>query len=670
MCIDSPSIRIVMQKFDLNRVVFHSVEDMARGHQLRKGEPTLRRSFDEIPSDVNDILELFNIKLFIDAGVYLNDWSKEDIENFTHKVVEYGKAIGQFMAKIDDNNILELHDQLIFEYTESFWRLVDNQKVFKRISPNLIEQILAKKPHQIRAILKHEGVVKYFSKVIREFLLSYSKSAELLLDKYEVRRDFNTVPAFFPKCLSIQDKEAIIFDYIDFEDCNMNYLPLIQNSKKTKEFIVSDKTRLKAKRRHEEDTQKLFEETPTNSMIHYEVSIDYPKKAAKLKDFKMENLNVHYSYSLDFIKAQTDPHAQYLIFKLLFEYIDNQNRIGLASHPRQMNVMERVMGLRAKTEYTYGIRFRLSEMTSQAQILSYTNILKSLNTSLESVLNYVYTSVFTDKYGFPNNATLNIPTPGASALEKVRTLAPELESVLKQYKLFVEDNQIDYDLIQMSSGPCAIKDVPSLNKDKYIYINTENQEVKNCSNLFFSDQATLAYVKPYKEKHYRTFFDLISNETVLDIRNYEEHQRPKLDYLIEKGFISVDEQHHIWVPNQLRVWILKDLYESSVGSFYHYPADFQEETLRMESENLIYFKSSLFTKPEQDYFNYYLNKSEFTNGYDLRNSYLHGSQANSSETEIHEQSYLMYLKLLTLVLLKIEDDLLISKIAGEAQKQL
>ncbi len=659
-----------MQKSDLNRVVFHSVEDMARGHQLRKGEPTLRQKFDEIPNDVNDILELFNIKLFIDARIYLNDWSNEDIEIYRHEVVKYGEAIGQFMAKLNDDNILGLHDQLIFEYIESFWKLVDNHKVFKRISPNLIEQILVKEPHQIRAILRHEAIVKWFSEVIREFLLSYPQSAELLIEKYEVRRDFSDVPKYFPKCLSIQDKEVIISDYINSESCNLNYLPLIQNSKKSKELIVSDKTRLMAKRRYEEETRKLFEETPTNSMIYYEVSIDYPEKASKLKDCKIENLIVNYSYSLDYIKAQSHPHAQYLIFKLLFEYIDNQNRICLVSRPSQMGVMERLMGIRAKTEYTYGMVFRLSEMASQAQILSYAKILKSLNTSLESVLSYVYTSVFAEKYDFANNATLNMPTQSASALEKVRSLAPELESVLKQYKLFVEDNQIDYDLIQMSSSPCTIKDVTSLNKGKYLYLNTENQEANTFSNLFFSDQTLLAYVEPYKEKHYSTFFDLIKNETVIDIRNYEEHQKPKLDYLIKKGLISVDEQHHVQVPNHLRIWILKDLYENSVGSFYHYPASLKEEAVRMESENLIYFESSLFSKPEQNYFNYYLNKSEFTNGLDLRNSYLHGSQASSIETDIHEQSYFMYLKLLTLLMLKIEDDLLISKIAGKGVESL
>ncbi|MEC4048609.1 hypothetical protein OX284_004145 [Flavobacterium sp. SUN046] len=89
----------------------------------------------------------------------------------------------------------------------------------------------------------------------------------------------------------------------------------------------------------------------------------------------------------------------------------------------------------------------------------------------------------------------------------------------------------------------------------------------------------------------------------------------------------------------------------------------------MASENIIFFESSLFSKPEQAYFNYFLNKSEFTNGLDLRNSYLHGTQANPEETHKHEYTYFSYLKLLVLAMRKIDDDLLISRMTKEFKTQ-
>ena len=87
----------------------------------------------------------------------------------------------------------------------------------------------------------------------------------------------------------------------------------------------------------------------------------------------------------------------------------------------------------------------------------------------------------------------------------------------------------------------------------------------------------------------------------------------------------------------------------------------QQEAQQMEVEKIIFFDSTLFSKPEQDYFNYFLNKSEFTNGLDLRNSYLHGTQAKPDEIQKHKYAYFTYLKLLILTFLKIEDDLIIYK---------
>mgnify|MGYP003502931097 FL=1 len=82
----------------------------------------------------------------------------------------------------------------------------------------------------------------------------------------------------------------------------------------------------------------------------------------------------------------------------------------------------------------------------------------------------------------------------------------------------------------------------------------------------------------------------------------------------------------------------------------------------MATENLVFFESSLFSKQEQSYFNYYLNKSEFTNGKDLRNKYAHGSQADPTNLNEHTYAYFTYLKLFVLVLLKMDDDLKIWKL--------
>jgi hypothetical protein len=647
-----------MHNYDLNRVEFFSKEDMAGGHQLSKGEHILRKETSSNYTDINDVLELYNIKKYIDNDLYLRNWTQEDISDFKQKVAEYGKVIGQFMSKIDDSNVVDFYEKTLRGYVSSFWEIVSNQNVFKRISKANFSRILSNESHLIHEILEHKALVNHYDAEIKSFLFTYPQSAEILLSIYEVQDDFRKIQKFIPKSLTIEDKENIISGYLDSNDVHLNYIGLIQNVRNRNDFKISDKIRLKAKRLHKSETEKFFTE---NGGVKYGVSISFPEKASKIKDgFVDENLIAHYSYSLDFIKQNNHPYVLFQNFKYLFEYLDKQNRINLVSKKSQMGLFERIMGVHSQNEYREGTAFSLSEMTSQGQIFGYNKIISELNISLEEILHFVFTTAFQGKYVFADNARFSIPT-ATSYFEKVRLLAPEFESALKQFKLFVEDEVVDFELLQMSSAPTAIKDIPSLNENKYIYLNEKNRVIVGCSNIFFSDQTLLAYVEPFREEKYHTFFDLLANEQV-EYSNYKDHQKPQLKYLIDNGYISIDSNDIIQINNPARVLILKDLNDNEVGSYYHYPIDIQQEAKQMEVEKIINFESTLFSKPEQAYFNYFLNKSEFTNGLDLRNSYLHGTQANPDELEKHEYAYFTYLKLIFLAMLKIDDDLMISNV--------
>ncbi|HOD62283.1 MAG TPA: hypothetical protein PKG96_09315 [Bacilli bacterium] len=561
------------------------------------------------------------------------------------------------MATINDSNVENLYENTLQIYVHSFWELVNNQSVYKRISRSIFSNILSNEPYIIHEILTHKNIVDHYDNEIRLFLLTYSQSAEILLSVYEVKDDFQKNQKFIPKSLTVDDKETILSNYLDSNDVNYNYIGLIQNVRNRNDFKVSDKTRLKAKRLLNSETEKFYAE---NNGMKYGVSVSFSEKTSKVKDCVIdENFIINYTYSLDFIKQNCDPYSLFQNFKILFKYIDHQHRINLVSKKNKMGVFERIIGVHSQNEYRRGTEFNLMEMTSHLQVVAYNKVLSDLGILLENVLYQVFTSSFQEKFGFANNASFSIPT-AKSYFEKVRLLAPEFESVLKQFKLFVEDGSIDFELLQISSNPTAIKDIPSLNKNKYLYFNEENKEMMGCINLFFSDQTSLAFVEPFKDKHFHTFSDLLAKEKV-KYSSYKSHQKSQLNYLIDKGFINIDSNDFIQITNPARIIILKDLYLNEVASFYRYSFELQQEAQQMEVEKIIFFDSTLFSKPEQDYFNYFLNKSEFTNGLDLRNSYLHGTQAKPDEIQKHKYAYFTYLKLLILTFLKIEDDLIIYK---------
>ena len=71
---------------------------------------------------------------------------------------------------------------------------------------------------------------------------------------------------------------------------------------------------------------------------------------------------------------------------------------------------------------------------------------------------------------------------------------------------------------------------------------------------------------------------------------------------------------------------------------------------------IIYEECSLLTKYEVEYFDYILNKSEFTNGMDLRNKYSHGIQHVIYDENAHRINYYWFLIVITVLAIKINDD--------------
>lgn len=645
-----------MHKHDPNRVVFYSKIDGSGPNNLRKCELILESKTINEQLNINDFLERYHIKKYFDSELYLSHWTPSQINVFLTKIDEDIIEIGKFFSRINSENIEGLYMTVPHKYVESFWEIVNNHNVFLRISNNKLNEILRKEPYVINTLLQFKSIVNHYDLILRDFLVDYDKSTEILLSIYEINYDYDIKKKFLPKSLTLQDKEQIILEYINSDNPNLNYIGLIQNAKHQNVFQLSAKTRLKAKHLHKKLLSSLFQ---NRNGARFGVSVAFSEDVPSIIEKILDDDNiVNYRYSVQFIREHQESITLFQNFKLLFDYLDEHGRITLISKNSDRGVTERLMGLRSRNEYVGGTLFFLSEMTSEAQLAGYDKVLDKIDIHLLNVLHDIYTLEFQTRYGFPKNARFSIPQENNSAFEKIKILAPEFESSLKQFKLFVEDGEIDFELLAISSLPVAIKDIPSLNESKYLYLNQKNIKVKQYISLFFSDQTLLAYVEPFKEKHYRNLCDLLVNEQI-KYDNYEEYNKPQIDFLVDEGLLYLDKSSNILMKNFHRIMILKDLYENEFGSFYHYPASFQNEAKKMREEKLVYFESSLFSKPEQSYFNYYLNKSEFTNSLDLRNSYLHGTQGRAANDEAHISIYYKYLKLVVLAFLKIDDDLFI-----------
>lgn len=222
--------------------------------------------------------------------------------------------------------------------------------------------------------------------------------------------------------------------------------------------------------------------------------------------------------------------------------------------------------------------------------------------------------------------------------------------------LLVEDGIIDQELLEVSSTSILFESVKSLIDTKYIYGNDKSQEFNNIRYYFFSAQCLLHYTEKYRNKRYTSFYELLLKENV-KANDYSRYSERLLNYVIDNGYVFIDSDDYIRVKDKRMITILNDLYNNEVINYWKYPLKYREKMDELIEKNMLLKGSTLFSKQEQDYFNFYLNQRSFNNTYDLRNKYLHGNKLKDDDENTHYNNYMLFLKLIILIIIKINDEL-------------
>ncbi|MCD2421783.1 hypothetical protein LQ567_03350 [Niabella pedocola] len=641
------------------RIVFFSKEDGSAHHFLTMAEDLLITLDLDARSEINDLLELYHIHLYFDSGLFLPTWDEAKKQAFIGIVKISFDKLKRFMLALPGTDIISIIKSLDSpEYLKSFWRLFNDLSIYKKVDKADFLLILESKPSQIRKVLLYKNLVEHFHNEIKSFLFNYDEAAELLLSKFE-QEHRHKAPAYnFPSSLNHTDKEKIIEKYIDSENANLNYLQLVQQSKDSNDLKFSPKIRLKAKRKSEVLNNEILESNKDHLWcIGVDIGLDSGMK--ELAEYYYEGDVFRAIYSRDYLDTITSDTELFQVFRHPFCYIDEHGLSTLVNKESEMDVMEKIF-MKSKNAYPDGIVFKRKAFLAQGQIVLLNSYLKSKENSVEHIVSAFINQHLNTHYRVQH---LRFQPSGThlSFLEKIRVLAPEFESLLRQYEAYVNDGVIDFDLLGLSSAPIRLNEIRSLVSKKYIYTNSET--IGRLLYLFFSDQSSLYYTDKYKDK-YHNLYDLLKNEQV-SFDDFESYQQPEIKKLIEEDYILINDNNTIGIKNETLLYIVSKLYKDEVLNYWHHKKPVRDMIDELINEKQLAAGSSLFTRQEISFYNYYLNKKEFTNGIDLRNKYLHGS--NSSSEKEHQSDYYILLKLIILTALKIENDLLINDFAAKAQ---
>lgn len=621
-----------------NGIKFYSTHDLSISYNLEKIESILN-NYDECETySINDYLEHYNLLCFFDEKLYSKTWDENKLNGYLDKCKIIKKNLSIYINSIDENNFEEIYSKVSRLYKDDFWKLFDKYKIFNKISKTYFIEFIKKNDIHPYEIMQYEAIINYYDDVLSEYYYNDVRLAELLVRKYIEKKNDSETNYYFPT--GINNKE-IITNYISDDESNINYLRVIATDGKCINGI-NDDICYDARNKAKELSDKFFSD---NSGFKYGVEISFSEDQKDPIIIGSRDGIILLSYSSNYLLR--DKNIKTLIidnFFNVFEFVDFQSRFKHIHKVSQSGVFERIVGVHAEKEYTRNIVFEIDQMTAQAQIVGYYDTLLKNNIYLEELIKEYFEDYIVKKYGI-QGFVFNSSRIDDTYLSKCKNIISEMEGILKQFKCYVEHGKVDAGLINFSSTPVPMDNVPSLLANKYLY--PFGDDFKKASFLLFSDQSMLNYSIKTK-KSYQNFIEYTLKEN-LKMNEIAPYNVNDVNWLIDLGVCYIDNDENIKC-NALCL-IIKQLYDNECVTYIAFRDN--EKTDYLIRKGLCKIgESTLFSKPETDYLSFLLNKEKFNNGYDIRNKYSHGSIILTEQQ--HKDNYFVLLRLMILIILKID----------------
>ena len=639
------------------RAKYYSRNDLGAGLQLSYAQNVLETyTPDFVCSDINDAIELHNVKTMLAKGLALRAWSEEQLLAYKEKTRHFGKIIVDFYQSLGENpDLRKVVAKLEPHYHQDFWDMFSCYGQLGIITDDNLQALLTAYPDEVEEILHCQQVVEQHEAVLNECLLHNPKGAPLLVNAYLKVSDLDYLPLYIPSSLTDEAKATIIEQYLDSGNVTMGITQMIAASKDVEGFSLNPKLRLKAKKKAEE-LHKDLEQNKDVFRFGLSMSVEFsPEKNIPKEERTFVGGQSRHVYSEEYLD-QCDDIQLVNVFKDLFHYLDSSGILTLVSNRREDNFLEKVNTDEWRGMYRNNQMFDYKNKIALAQLSLYIHYLKPRGKTLELLLKNYFENHFRNEYGYPS-PQLNLAKEDESYINKNKIIAPEMEAIVKQYNLFVEEGEIDPELLEMSM-PLPITLAKSLlwGRHRYVAIAKNANEIYYVMWCLFSDQSLLAFVNPFKECHYATLYELMTKENVLYAK-YENHQIGHIDYLIQQHILGVDSNGYLYFENKPRVHMLGILFHKQELSYWCYDPDCRAEIDKMVEEGWLCFDDYLLSPEERKYFNFFLNSTEFSNGPKLRNNYSHGAKSCLESENEHQIAYYHFLMLLVILLLKMDEDM-------------
>ena len=587
-------------------------------------------------NNINLVLAAYNVYLLLTKTKL-----KESYQRQITMAKSYIKICNSYFSKLNNNNILCSRNIPNQEYQKDYWTLFSYAKLYNTISGQIIKLLINKTNPSLTSILNHPQIVTTYSRKIASYIIKKEYSILFILD-YFFTYDKETVKKYtLPKELNSKILLWLINKEISKNNIGPQYLELIENSTNTT-LSIPDQLKVKAKRCRKKIESEILSK---NSTMIYNIEIVFENSTQPIIfNYRLPNITI----KIDRNWIQNNYQNSYLFANLyIFNFICDKNyRAKFIAHKTQASALEEIfskpLGI---NDYFQPLISKFQEDLSRLFITSYDKFLLTQNKRIEDLLKWFYTDYISEEFNI-KNFIFNSSSNSSSYLEKFRNLCSEIDGILKQYHLYYENGEIDTDLLEINSKPLLFSNIKSYDKNKFAYI--VDSEYLTSMKYLFSDQSNLNFIPKLTSIHKSFISVILENSFDLFLSDFDNAQQNIIKKLQSQQLIKLSPINKITADEKI-IRILKDFYENNCICNKSY-------LKQLDNLNIQYtYVDKLFSDSEIDYLNFILNKKQFSNAYNLRNKYIHGSQSQNKDKHLND--YYLLLMIHCFIALKIYDEL-------------
>jgi hypothetical protein len=352
--------------------------------------------------------------------------------------------------------------------------------------------------------------------------------------------------------------------------------------------------------------------------------------------------------SSEWVKTHLDFQSISLMLKTGFRFTDNNGRSALPFYKRD-RLLFVDMGVPTDNKEVYPkdcFAMVLRDLLYGALLDSYRSELWKNGLYFEGFFKCFFEEWLPLAYGV-KEFSFDPASIQTTDLEKIKIIHPEIERILKIYKMFQEGN-VNSNLLNAFSSPVGNWDeLKSLLGRKHVYPAKEGYAV---FNILFSQHLSVYCLLKTSGEKYKNFYERLQSEKVsYDI--FDSQCRELLQYLIDVDCISVKEG--LVEYNKTKCDLLKDIYDNDVLNILPLNPEERRCIDELIAKNVIVASDSLFSTNEQNYILFVWSDS-YKNGLAIRNRYLHGAYS-PNDPSIH-RDYIEVLKLLVMIMICLDDE--------------